>query len=277
MKPFEVTVTTSSTEPTLRMNLDAAHWMDAWKFAMSELGLTVQDEGKVRCEIRPDGAVEVSVPDEHERRFLVSSPPAEMHTTQDLPVQAMRGSVRPSITIEEMPAVRPQDHRSSTVEPTVQLWPARLFPAVYKLDGDDAAILREACTMLAGHISAHHLQFLLPKEDRSGWRVALSYGRHREVLQDLELSSTAPLPGPVNHISGRRRFEDPVTLTYTESGASPVLVTVNSGLWATVRLDGLLRGVFLLLNATQGHGFNHEAVRTTQEVAKLVADRLSRD
>ena len=130
MKPFEVTVTTSSAEPTLRMNLDAAHWMDAWKFAMSELGLPIQDEGKVRCEIRPDGAVEVSVPDEHGRRFLVSSPPVEMHTTQVLPVQTTRGTLRPSITIEEMPAVRPQDHRSSTGEPAIELWSARLFPAV---------------------------------------------------------------------------------------------------------------------------------------------------
>ena len=278
MKSFEVTITTSSEGPTLRMTLDAAHWMAAWKGAMSELGITCIDEADMRCAIRPDGAVEVSLPDQHGRRFVVSSDAIGEGTTQDQPAQPTGYSQRPSITIEEMPAIcvedqpttRPVGRRTKGTQE-----PNKLYPAVYRLDGDQEGILRESCSMLAGHISAQYVQFLLPNEDRSGWQVALSHGRHGEGLETRELSSSDPLPGPVNQLSGRRRFEAPVALTFTEPEKTPVIISVRSGLWSAVRTDGVLRGVFLLLNSERSAGFLHEELGIVQRVADLVTDRLS--
>jgi hypothetical protein len=280
MKAFEVTVTTSSPEPKLQMNLDAAHWMDAWKMAMSELGLPVLDTSDVRCEIRADGAVEVSVPDQHGRRFLVSAAPCPETTTQEQPAPPKAAALRPSITIEEMPAIgvadqpitRPLMARSKREPP-----PGRLYPAVYRLDGNEESILRESISMIAGHAPAEHALFLVPNQDRSGWRIALSQGRHSEALRHLELSSSEPLPGPVNRTSGRRRLNAPVTLTFTGSDNAPLLVTVSSALWSTVRVDGVLRGLFLLLNAARSDGFTHNEFEAAQHVATLVTSRLSDD
>jgi len=262
------------------MTLDADHWMAAWKGAMSELGITPIDEADVRCAIRADGAVEVSLPDQHGRRFVVSSDAISEGTTQDQPAQPARHSQRPSITIEEMPAIcleeqpttRPVGRRPKDTQE-----PNKLYPAVYRLDGDHEGVLRESCSMLAGHINAEYVQFLLPNEDRSGWQVALSHSRHEEVLEARELSSSDALPGPVNQISGRRRFQEPVALTFTTPEQAPVIVTVRSGLWSAVRTDGVLRGVFLLLNSESTAGFNHEDLVTVQRVAGLVTDRLSGD
>jgi hypothetical protein len=273
MKAFEVTITTLSSGPSLRMSLDAAHWMDAWKAAMSELGLPVLDDADVHCEIQGDGSVEVSIHDRHERRFLVSSQPATLSTTQDQP----RHDHRASITIEEMRAVKAeqaasgcgQTRRAESTAP-----PDRTYPAVYGLDGDWDGTVREATSMLASHVAAERVLFLIPNRERSGWRVLCHGGRDHEDLRGRELSSSGPLPGPVNRVSGRRRFAPPTTLTLTAPDGAPLLVTVASALWSTVRMDDDVRAVLLVLNASRAEGFSRSELEAARQVAALVVTGL---
>ncbi|MDP6944543.1 MAG: hypothetical protein QF464_10370 [Myxococcota bacterium] len=280
MKPFEVTITMPSPEPALQMLLDANHWMEAWKTAMRELGLEDFDEGQVTCKIRGDGAVEIIMPDLQGRRFLVASAPGPEPTTSDRPAAKSKRGRRPCITIEEMHPVRPDDtlpdtpaaRPRSTKRNTAP--PDQVYPKVYPLGGGEHTNLREAVTMLASHVDAEHVLFLLPSPERTSWTVTLSAQQRGSDLDDTHLAGSAPVPGPVDSAAGRRRFAEPVSLVFARANHGTTVVTARSVLWAPVHVDRALRGVFLLLNAPGPSGFEHSDLEATQHVASLLAKRL---
>ena len=278
MRPFEVTITMPGAEPALQMRLDANHWMEAWKVAMSELGIDDFDESQVTCKIRPDGAVEVVMPDLLGRRFLVASAPRVERTTSDRPATIVKASKRQCITIEEMAPVKADDtvpelsaaHQSNRTATGRH----HVYARVSRLDGGLETNLREAIGMLAGHVPAQHVLFLLPSVNRESWEIALSRGARDGALEHTRLAGSSPVPGPVDAIAGRRHFAEPVTLTFAPSQGPATLVTVNSALWAPVRVDGTCYGVFLALNTARPTGFDGGEFDATQKLAALVAARL---
>jgi hypothetical protein len=272
MKPFEVTVTMPGPEPALQMLLDANHWMEAWKIAMGELGLQDFDDSQVTCKIRADGAVEVIMPEFGGRRFLVATAPSPEPTTTDRPAAPDK---RPVITIEELKPVKPDDTVPELeATPAVGMSHVHLYPRVAPLDGGDETNLREAVTMLASHVPAEHVLFLVPSPERTAWRVAVSRGLAGVTLDGAELSGTAPVPGPVDTAAGRRRFAQTVILSFTPPVGTPTLVHAQSALWAPVHVDSTCRGVFLAVNAPRATGFDGGEFDATQQLAELVARRM---
>jgi len=277
MKPFEVTVTMPGPEPALQMQLSAGHWMEAWKVAMYELGLGSFDESLVTCKIRPDGAVEVIMPELGGRRFLVATAPGPEPTTTDRPAASGRS---PAITIEELHPVKPDDtvpEMSAAPGPEAARAAAdqQLYSPVHPLDGGDKTNVREAVAMLASHVPAEHVLFLVPSEDRTTWIVAESRGLARRGLDGSQLAGTAPVPGPVDALAGRRRFAEPVLLAFAPPEGAPTMVELHSALWAPVHVEDAVRGVFLALNAPHAAGFGHGEFDATQQLATLVAQRMA--
>ena len=280
MKPFEVTILCSDSEPSLSLQLDALHWLDAWKEAVGELGLRSLDESDIRCHIRDDGAVEVSLIGESERRFLVKAevPPEAVTQTR----RSMRGRTvqNPSMTIEEMKPVSLEDlpkepvTRRTTRRVSATFEGQGLYPAVTALEGDRERILRESTEMLAAHIPAERVIFVRTTEERSGWEVMFDTSAEGPSLKGALLPGSSPVPGPVSYVLGRRRFDPPATLTFLSADDRPILIALNSALWCGVRDEGVLQGVFLLLNAPRELGFEQRELDTIQSVSNLLVTRL---
>ena len=99
-------------------------------------------------------------------------------------------------------------------------------------------------------------------------------GRIEEGLQGTSLSGTSAVPGPVDSVAGRRRFDNPASITFTDEEGRPLLIQVQSALWTAVRQGEELRGVFLALNASKPDGFDHSEFEAAQQLSALVAARL---
>ena len=277
MKPYSLTVTTLDVQQTLHMKVDASDWLAALRVALHELGLERTSDADVRCQIRADGAVEVTLIGLEDRRFVVVDDPSDPGATLDQLDALDPWQQSPSITVDEMaalpfvdqPATRPSRRHTKPAEER-----GLLYPAVSELSGDREASLRESLMMLAAHVPCERALLLIPNAARSAWKVALDSVHKESPFEGSELSCLSPLPGPVSRLIARRRFDKPVTLTFVPEGRAPHLFQVHSALWAIARKASDIQGVFMLLNARDGEGFSRENFEATRELSQLLSRRL---
>ena len=277
MKPFAVTVTTLDATQSLRMQLDASHWMDALKETLSELGLAETEEADVRCKIRVDGAVEVTCIGLADRRFLVVDDPGEMGVTHEELAAVDPWRQSPSLTVDEMRAIGPEDQPQTRPTSRRQVRAdeqERLYPAVSGISGDASTCIRESLFTAQGHVPCELGLFLTLNAERSAWTVMCDSRGSVGTLEGTSLSCLSAVPGPVNRLYGRRRFEDPVTLTFVDDRGIPRLIHVRSALWAVVRQASDIQGVMLLLNAPRDTGFSEPEFESCQTLTVLLSERL---
>nr|ACU26447.1 hypothetical protein [uncultured bacterium HF186_25m_18N5]ACU26508.1 hypothetical protein [uncultured bacterium HF186_25m_27D22] len=277
MKPFHLTITTLGARPSLNIQIEASDWLVALREGLREIGLDAWSDEDVRCQIRADGAVEVTLKGLEDRRFVVMDAPLDLGATLDELDACDPWLGNPSITVDEMaalpfvdqPATRPVRDRGAA-----QAIEARLYPAVIELRGDREASFREALAMLAAHIPCEHAFFLTPNAARSAWRVSLVAGGTERSLRGRDLSCLSPIPGPVSRLIARRRFPAPTTLTFMADERAPDLIAVSSALWAIARRRHDVEGVFMLLNAPGDLGFTRADYDAAQQIVALVTRRL---
>ncbi|MCB9727741.1 MAG: hypothetical protein H6744_11175 [Deltaproteobacteria bacterium] len=280
MPTFEVTVPPEEGGGTsIRMTVEAEHWMDAWRCALDELDEAVPPPHEVTCRIGHDGSVEVIAPAPGRRLFIQSTPRRDLRESPSgnpgVPVDAQ--PVAPAAPAER-PRIRRVGHAKKPDSGTAHaVAPDLVVPAAAPLTGGPVTSAEDALEMLERHVRCEEIQLWIPAPSRHGWRLHTSRGLDPRFVPGVLLRESELFPGAAAGGPGRRTFVGAgASVRCTRGLGRKFVVAVKSAVWAPVTVAGEAIALILLLNARRSGGFTDPELSAVDELSRILAARLER-